>query len=188
MYVLGSGTHVMVDRLFVFRLAPVARCLLGDDVVLKNCQLFNKTPGKSQATPAHQDGFYFMIMPQAAVTLWLALDDANVDNGCVWYVAGSHHFGLRDHTFSNILGFSQQCVDFGQRELDKNMSAMEAKPGDLLGHHSLTIHGAYANTTKDKPRRALGAIFYRHDVLIDEDRHREYQTRLAHQWKEAEKI
>jgi ectoine hydroxylase-related dioxygenase (phytanoyl-CoA dioxygenase family) len=120
--------------------------------------------------------------------MWLALDDADESNGCVWYIPGSHLQGLRPHQFSGILGFSQKCSDFGTRPEDAHCVAMQAVPGDLLAHHSLTMHGAGANTTADRQRRALGFIFYRSDVRIDSVRHANYQRELAAAWAAEGKI
>ena len=42
-----------------------------------NLQYFNKSPGANKPTPPHQDGYYFMITPCEAVTMWLALDEVD---------------------------------------------------------------------------------------------------------------
>lgn len=44
---------------------------------------------------------------------------------------------------------------------------MKAAPGDLVGHHALMLHRAGPNITLDKPRRALGFIFYSDEVVED---------------------
>ena len=47
-----------------------------------------------------------------------------------------------------MLGFSQKCLDFGKREGDlENEVPMVTKAGDLLAHHSLTLHSACSNTS-----------------------------------------
>ena len=46
--------------------------LLEEPVIGKNLQYFDKPPGTGQATPAHQDGHYFMLQPCHAVTMWMA--------------------------------------------------------------------------------------------------------------------
>ena len=65
------------------RFVNMASQLLGDDVVARNLQWFNKPARVGSVTPAHQDGFYFMLEPNEAVTLWLALDLVDEENGCV---------------------------------------------------------------------------------------------------------
>ena len=46
-------------------------------------QYFNKVPLIGKSTPAHQDGFYFKITPQQALTMWLSLGEADEKNGAV---------------------------------------------------------------------------------------------------------
>lgn len=179
-----SGFHapnsVTLRTLFQHSFRPLAEALLGEPATLQNMQYFNKPPGRSKPTPAHQDGYYFMITPQSAVTMWVALDDANEDNGCVWYVRGSAGRGLRPHEPSGTLGFSQRCSDYGTAEDLEQEMPMRAAPGDVVAHHSLMLHRAGANVTVDKPRRALGLIFYG-QVQVDGPRYAAYQAELAKQ-------
>ena len=57
------------------RFVELAEQLLGGPAVGRNIQWFNKPSGLSRATPPHQDGFYLMLEPNEAVTMWLALDE-----------------------------------------------------------------------------------------------------------------
>jgi phytanoyl-CoA hydroxylase len=59
------------------RFREVAELLLDGPVVPKNMQYFNKPPSVGQPTPPHQDGYYFMLDPCEAVTMWFALDDVD---------------------------------------------------------------------------------------------------------------
>lgn len=138
----------------------LAQELLGTEVVGKNMQFFNKPPGVGQPTPPHQDGFYFKLDPPHALTMWLALDEVDAENGCVRYVKGSHRDGMRPHAPTGTLGFSQGMTDFGTGDDLARERALPAGPGDLLAHHALTIHRADGNASLDRTRRALGFIFY----------------------------
>ena len=163
--------------------AALAAALLGAHPVLQNLQYFCKAPGGGGApTPPHQDGAYFMLKdPSRAVTLWLALDHVDRGNGAVEYVRGSHLEGLLPHAPSGVLGFSRAVAAWGpQRE-----AACEPQcgaPGDLLAHHSLTLHRAGGNASKDRWRRALGFIYYAQDAEVDEERKRAYEERIRRQW------
>lgn len=96
------------DELFgSYGFAELAGFLLADGVLPKNPQWFNKPARVGDVTPPHQDGFYFMLEPNEAVTLWIALDEIDEENGCMRYVRGSHRRGMRPHRTSNVLGFSQ---------------------------------------------------------------------------------
>ena len=71
------------DMMFGSRFEKLASILLNDTVEGKNIQYFNKPPKIGQATPAHQDGYYFMLEPNEAVTMWMALEKVDKKNGCV---------------------------------------------------------------------------------------------------------
>lgn len=166
----------------------VAEALLGGPVEPKNMQYFNKPPCTSKPTPPHQDGFYFMLDPCSAVTMWLALDDVDEQNGCVRYVPGSHRDSMRDHCRTNTLGFSQGISDYPTRQDAEHEVAIPAKPGDLLVHHAMTIHRADANQSAHRPRRSLGFIYYDQRAKEDAVAHAEYQRRLSRDWKDQGRV
>lgn len=157
----------------------LAKALLGEDVVCKTVEYFNKPPKIGKPTPPHQDGYYFMLNPQQAATMWLALENVDEENGCVKYVKGSHLKGMRTHGRTSTLGFSQGIVDFGTEEDVKDEVAFPANPGDLLVHHSLTIHRAGANTTTDRTRKAMGLIFFGISAKEDKVAKEKYAQQLA---------
>jgi len=164
----------------------LAQELLGGSVELKNMQYFNKVAHIGQATPAHQDGFYFKIKPQQAVTMWLSLGHADAVNGAVCYIPGSHLAGLRAHGRTGTLGFSQGITDWSAADT-LHEQQMVAAPGDLLVHHSLTIHRANANMS-DRTRQSVGFIFYRSDVQEDKAAHDDYKQQLMQNLTLAGKI
>ena len=166
------------DTFFTEKPKALAEELLGERVIGKNLQYFNKPPGIGQATPAHQDGHYFMLQPCQAVTMWMALDHVDEENGCVRYLRGSHLDGMRPHERTQTLGFSQGIVDFGKNESREEVPC-PAKPGDLLAHHALTVHRADANASLTRTRRALGFIFYGESAREDKLAHESYQKNLA---------
>ena len=161
---------------FSERFVGLAEHLLADKVVGKNLQWFNKPPGVGQPTPPHQDGYYFMLEPNEALTMWLALDVVDEQNSCVRYVPGSHRTGIRPHARTGVLGFSQGITDFGSADLQKEI-AFPAQPGDLLVHHSLTIHRADGNNS-NRTRKALGFIYYAERAKEDTERQAAYAKKL----------
>ena len=175
------------DTFFTEKPKALAEELLGETVIGKNLQYFNKPPGIGQATPAHQDGHYFMLQPCQAVTMWMALDHVDEENGCVRYLRGSHLDGMRPHERTQTLGFSQGIVDFGKNESREEVPC-PAKPGDLLAHHALTVHRADANASLTRTRRALGFIFYGESAREDKLAHESYQKNLAMEMSAQGKI
>ncbi len=160
----------------------LASQLLGENVVPTNLQYFNKPPGIGEPTPAHQDGYYFKLEPCAALTMWLALDVVDEENGCMRYVRGSHRGGMRPHGRTKTLGFSQGIIDFPREEDLADERPISAQPGDVIAHHAMTIHRADANRSH-RSRRALGLTYYaasaREDVLVKDAYHAELIEDLA---------
>jgi len=166
----------------------LARTLLKDDVVGRNMQYFNKPPSVGQPTPPHQDGFYFMLRPCEAVTMWLALEPVDEETGCVRYLRGSHKAGLQDHARTETLGFSQAVTDYDGLRAQYEEIAFPAAPGTLLAHHALTVHRADRNRSQIRTRQALGFIFYAARAKEDTARHAAYQRQLAAELEGAGKI
>ena len=77
------------------RVTSLVKRLLEDELVYQRVALFGKVPRGGEATPPHQDGYYFKLAPAEAATMWLALDEVDEENGCVRYVRGSNHRGTR---------------------------------------------------------------------------------------------
>jgi phytanoyl-CoA hydroxylase len=73
--------------------------ILGGNVITFNGLVIFKMKEVGLAFPYHQDLWYFRKgnRIQRSCGIWLALDDADEDNGCLWVVPGSHRLGLFDH-------------------------------------------------------------------------------------------
>lgn len=157
--------------------AQLAAVLLEDEPAAQNLQYFDKAPGANQATPPHQDGAYFPIKPMNAVTLWLALEDVGLEQGCVHYVVGSHLGGLRPHARSHTLGFSRELAEYGAKDASREQ-AFPCAAGHVIAHHPLTVHRANGNASPNHHRRALGFIYYGAACAIDQGARDGYQQQL----------
>jgi phytanoyl-CoA hydroxylase len=160
------------------KFSRIAEELLEDKVIPKILEYFNKPPKIGKPTPPHQDGYYFMLKPCKAVTMWMALEDVDESNGCVRYVRGSHKKGMRAHGRTQTLGFSQGITDFGLPEDTAHEIAFPARSGDLLIHDALTIHRADGNQTEDRTRKALGFIYFGESAKEDVEAKAAYQKIL----------
>lgn len=176
------------EGLYHGKFERLAELLLEGGVDGKNMQYFNKPPLIGQPTPPHQDGYYFMLNPCEALTMWLALDEVDEENGCVRYVRGSRDRGMRPHGRTQTLGFSQGIIDYGTAEDQANEVFFPARPGDLLVHHAMTIHRADGNRSATRQRRALGFIYYSERAKVDDAAHAAYQKKLAEDLAKAGKI
>ncbi|MDA1266202.1 MAG: phytanoyl-CoA dioxygenase family protein [Planctomycetota bacterium] len=157
--------------------SALAAELLDAPVLGRNLQFFDKPSGEVAPTPAHQDGAYFALEPMRAVTLWLALDDVEEDQGCLTYAAGSHQLGLRAHAPSGVLGFSRGIEDYDPAAEDER--AQPCRAGDLCAHHAFTIHRADANQRPGRARRSLGFIYYDATAVEDRAAADRYQRELS---------
>ena len=167
------------------RFTDLASALLNDGAVPRELQWFNKPPRVGKSTPPHQDGYYFMLEPNEAVTAWLALDPVDERNGCMRYIAGSHRQPLRPHTRTQTVGFSQG-LSYGPDDFASEV-AVTAQPGDLLVHHSMTIHRADANRS-DRHRRSLGFVYFAARAKQEAQRLAAYQESLQRDLVAAGKI
>lgn len=175
---LKQMQRMAVDPFFAaYRANPrwiaLAESLLGEPVVADEPEWFNKPPGTNHVTPPHQDNFYFSLKPPHVLTIWLALDPIDTENGCLRYVTASHQSGFRTHTRSKILGFSQGIADYGPQDFT-NERAMLLQPGDAIIHHGMTIHRADANLSTKRHRRSFAIVFKATSCCRDEEAHQRY--------------
>ena len=157
-----------------------ARLLVGEPVSCKSPEWCNKPPGTAHATPPHQDNFYFCLRPSNVVTIWLALDPVDEENGCLRYVASSHLRGIRPHGASQVLGFSQAITDYSDQDEAQAM-AVQLQPGDAVAHHGETIHRADANGSKTRHRRAFAMVFKGESCRRDAVAYNRYEQALQGQ-------
>ncbi|MGY8827609.1 MAG: phytanoyl-CoA dioxygenase family protein [Candidatus Latescibacterota bacterium] len=174
------------DLYYGERMLELGDLLMDGAIRGKNMQWFNKLPLIGKETPPHQDGFYFMLEPNEALTMWLAQDTVDEENGCVRYLPGSHREGMRPHQRTDILGFSQGISDYGAEDRRCEVPIC-AEPGDLLVHHSLTVHRADANPSP-RPRRALGLVYFAERAQENAERADLYRQQLYTEWEKAGKI
>lgn len=119
--------------------------LLGPNVVGWGSHFFCKMPGDGKAVAWHQDASYWPLTPSKAVTVWLAIDDADVENACMRFVSGSHHHGKMtfrpsDPKEHNVLNQTIENVEQYGTFVDDVLKA-----GEFSMHSDLLLHGSEAN-------------------------------------------
>jgi non-heme Fe2+,alpha-ketoglutarate-dependent halogenase len=127
------------------RIVDMVADLLGEDVIAWGSHFFCKMPGDGRAVAWHQDASYWPLTPSHAVTVWLAIDDADLENGCMKFIAGSHHSGhltyrksspeehnVLDQTVLNAESYGEIVVD-------------DLKAGQASIHNDLLLHGSDPN-------------------------------------------
>lgn len=152
----------------------VAEQLLGEPVRGQGTEWFNKPAGTNHVTPPHQDNYYFCLTPPQVLTMWLALDPVDEENGCLRYVPGSHLRGVRPHGRTQTLGFSQGITDYGPEDYAREVPIL-LQPGDVVIHHGNTIHRADANRSAVRNRRSFAIVFRGESCRRDEPAYSRYR-------------
>lgn len=142
------------DLLTHRRIIACVSDLLGENVVGWGSHYFCKMPGDGKAVTWHQDCSYWPLTPSKAVTVWLAIDDADRENACLRFLPGSHRHGLipfRNSTDDegNVL---DQTVENPERYGGPPVDVLLAA-GEISIHSDLLLHGSEANTSN---RRRCG--------------------------------
>lgn len=158
---IAPGLH---DILWHPAFTVPASQLLGGGVRFWHDQLFCKPAHHGGIVAWHQDYSYWTrTRPVAHLTCWIGLDDSTRENGCVHYVPGSHRWPLLPRgPLANDMDAVQQLLTPAQRAQFKPL-AIELKRGQCSFHHSMTLHGSYANRTP-QPRRAIVLNVFRDGV------------------------
>jgi len=130
--------------------------VMGPDLILWGSQVFSKPAGDGMAIPWHQDGQYWPVRPLRTVTVWIAIDPATVENGCMRVIPGTHKDGLLEHASSDDQGLA---LNQGLTGVDESAARdVELEPGQFSLHDVMLIHGSNANTSGK--RRCGWAIRY----------------------------
>ncbi len=130
------------------KIRPVLQQILNDQVVITTAHhnsIMTKMPHQSTETKWHQDRRYWRYSDDNLVSIWLALDDENSENGVLEFIPGSHrmHFELDQ--------FDEK--EYFREDSSKNIPLIEKKvsttlqKGDVVLFHSLLLHRANKNDT-----------------------------------------
>ena len=133
--------------------------LLGPDLICWGTHYFCKLPGDTKQVSWHQDASYWPLTPSKTVTVWLAIDDADTENGAMRVIPKSHLHGqiVFEHSRKeeqNVLGQTvKDAEDYGLAPVD-----FEIKAGQISLHSDLLLHGSAPNQS-DRRRCGLTMRF-----------------------------
>ena len=134
---LKAGRHV-----------PLIKALIEDEPVPGTAAWFTKRPGSMAEIGPHRDAIGRPPGLEAGATIWIALDSADPENGCLHYGRGSHR-----HEY----GYGIPIPGFDVN--DGTAVPANVQPGDAVIHSSLTVHWSGTNPT-DRPRRAVSFFYW----------------------------
>ncbi|WP_346238341.1 phytanoyl-CoA dioxygenase family protein [Niabella insulamsoli] len=143
---------IMLDE----RLGAMAATLAGaDEIRIWHDQALFKKPW-ANPTSWHLDTPFWSFSERNALSIWVALDDATAENGCLYFIPGSH----KETTFENKgIGKNMDGVfSIYPQFAHQKPVASKIKAGSCSFHNGLTIHGAGANMTNGY-RRAMTCAY-----------------------------
>lgn len=133
--------------------------LIGPDIFLWKSRGFAKFPGPGHVA-WHQDLPHWNLVPNEAVTAWVALTDVDEANGCVRILPGSHRGGSRaSQAAADPNSLLSAGLQFAVSDSEASKSApMLLKAGQFSVHHGMIVHGSGANTTAS-PRLGVAFVY-----------------------------
>ena len=147
--------HFRDERLLKFLLSDevldLVEPIIGPNIGLWSSHFICKDAHTGRATPWHEDSAYWKGRLSAydkIITVWLALDRSNQENGCMRVIPGTHHNGFseyeevasKDNTFSTRI-----------KDVDETKAVyFELEPGECSLHDSRIIHGAERNQSSHR--------------------------------------
>ncbi len=146
------------------RLGELAARLMGvNGARIWHDQALIKPPYGNQ-TAWHRDTPYWAVHTSNTVNMWFALDDATLENGCLWYLPGTH----KSENY-NLVPIKSSMQDIFKAFPEYR--TIEAKPapvkaGGVVIHNGMVIHGASSNMTA-RPRRAMTSVYYADGTLYN---------------------
>ena len=124
--------------------------IIGKNILVCGTTLFIKNPNEKGYVSFHQDAKYIGLEPYNWVTAWIAVTDANENNGCMRMWSGSHKENLKHHNQKfdeeNLLTRGQTVENV---PLSKT-SPVILKAGQMSLHHPKVVHGSGLNQSNDR--------------------------------------
>jgi ectoine hydroxylase-related dioxygenase (phytanoyl-CoA dioxygenase family) len=177
--------HFRDERLLDFLLSDevldLVEPVIGPNIALWSSHFICKDPYIGRATPWHEDSAYWkgrLSKFDKIVTVWLALDPSNKENGCMRVIPGSQVNGFSDYeevdTRKNTF-----ATRIKQSDVDESKAVyFELEPGQCSLHDSRIIHGATANTS---PYRRCGYTmrYFSTDTKVISENNPDFKIWLA---------
>jgi len=134
--------------------AAVLEDLLGRPALGVQTMYYFKPPG-AKGQGMHQDNFYLLAKPATCIAAWTAIDSAELDNGCLYVVPGSH----RESIYCPEEG-AERWMSYGDSHItkfprDQKPVPIPVKRGETMFFSGNLIHGSGPNRTKDRSRRTF---------------------------------
>lgn len=140
--------------------------LLGPNFYIWGSGFFTKEPRTLSTVPWHQDAYYWPLSPCNTVTVWLAFDDVDAENGGMKIIPGSHKGGLMKHRPKDDAN-STLSLELEYGAFDPNTAVQfNLKAGEISMHDDRAVHGSPANPS-NRRRAGLTIRYSGTNVKVD---------------------
>ncbi|MDA9066027.1 phytanoyl-CoA dioxygenase family protein [Candidatus Pelagibacter sp.] len=133
-----------------YKMLDAVESIIGKNILICGTTLFIKNPYEKGFVSFHQDATYIGLEPYNWVTAWLAITDANEENGCMRMWSGSHKDNIKHHEQKydegNLLTRGQTVENVPLNET----TPLVLKAGQMSLHHPTIVHGSGLNKTNDR--------------------------------------
>ena len=132
------------------KILDAVESIIGKNILICGTTLFIKNPNEKGFVSFHQDAKYIGLEPHNWVTAWIAITDANEENGCMQMWPRSHKKNLIHHTEkfdeNNLLTRGQTIENVPSEEIE----SVVLETGQMSLHHPTVIHGSGLNKSNDR--------------------------------------
>lgn len=146
---------VIKDFLAQKNIVEILRNIVSPNVKCMQSMLFVKGPGKAGQS-WHQDECFIPTRDKSLTGAWIAIDDATVDNGCLWIIPGSQKAG---YLMPRIPNTSNEYADADTIDTsawpDEDKIPVEVKRGSVVFFNGYLLHSSKRNKTTNDFRTAL---------------------------------
>jgi phytanoyl-CoA hydroxylase len=141
---IGHAMHDLDPEFSAFSRAPRLASLVGDlgiraPLLLQSMYIF-KQPGIGGEVVCHTDSTYLYTEPMSCIGLWFALEDATLENGCMWALVGRHREPLRSRLLRQADGSLGYEIYDGTPMEAEGAVPLEARRGTLILLHGQLPH------------------------------------------------
>lgn len=146
---IGHALHDLDPVFSEFSRTPNIRQLVSDlgierPLLLQGMYIF-KQPKIGGEVNCHQDSAFLYNEPMSIAGLWFALEDATLENGCLWAIPGGHRHGLK----SRWRRSANEGMEFDLYDSspwpEENLVPLEVSKGSLIVLNGLLPHKSLAN-------------------------------------------
>jgi phytanoyl-CoA hydroxylase len=126
------------------KVKALATALGFDDALLLQSMYIFKQPNIGGEVTCHQDSTFLYTEPMDIVGLWFALEDATIENGCLWAIPGRHRRGLKSRWVRTGDGMKFDVFD-DEPWREEALVPLEVEKGSLILLNGLLPHRSFEN-------------------------------------------